>query len=285
MSESIDAQEKQSSAPDAVPHHEVARPGPAGTRFGRWVRRHSAFTLTMVLLVALIYTEASQIIFFLPSPVLIIVTLLAWWWWQSSGSLTRATTPVSPKEVTDDQRTLEAELGQSDSDGVGKIIRLSRFELDRFYNLTIGQTQGSYRWALVASWLGLLVILSGILQLFGILAPLSHSTSKAAPAPTATTSLVTISAGAVVELVSVLFLTVYRSADRRFSYFYDRQMHLYSVFIASRISAGMSNPDATKRLIVDQILTAKWGLDQGPQARRPRRSRGQSQDSTATQPR
>jgi hypothetical protein len=135
MSEFMDAQEKQSSAPEAVPHHEVAHRGPAGTRLGRWVRRHSVFTLTMVLLAALIYTEASQIIFFLPSPILIVVTLLAWWWWQSSGNLTRATTPTSPKEVTDDQRTLEAELGQSDSDGVGKIIRLSRFELDRFLQL------------------------------------------------------------------------------------------------------------------------------------------------------
>lgn len=284
MSESIDAQEKRSSAPEANPDSQVVRQGPAGTRFGRWARRHSTFTLTLVLLVALIYTEASQIIYFLPSPVLVVVTLLAWWWWQWSGSLTRATIPVRPQEAAEDQQTLERELGQSDSDGVGKIIRLSRFELDRFYNLTIGQTQGSYRWALVASWLGLLVILSGILQLFGILAPLNHSTSKSAVLATPTTSLVTISAGAVVELVSVLFLTVYRSADRRFSYFYDRQMHFYSVFIASRISAGMNNPDATKRMIVEKILTAKWGLDQAPQARRPRRSRGQSQDNTTASP-
>ena len=257
-----------------------------------WWQRHRVLAVILALVALLIYSQVYNIFGFdvlLPSPTLVALALLALWILPARAIHPNVATPIShagstieqkiiEDQAVSEQKVIEAELDETDHEGIGKVIRLSSLELKRFYSLSIGQTQGSYRWALLASWLGLLVILAGVLELFGILGPLTHAKSQSSSLATPTNSLVTISAGAVVELVSVLFLSVYRSANRRFSYFYDRQMHLYSILMAYRMSAGMKNPDSCRQTIIKEIATRIWSLEEEQRTRFPKRVRGRSQN-------
>jgi hypothetical protein len=264
------SQEEHASESDLEQRHRPSEVASRPATATSWAIRHRVLVTVLVLLALLVYNTAASFFngFLLPSTTTVVLIAIALWvllWWPSFAIKSSPPAPISQEQVASEQKEIEAELDKIDKYGVAKVIRLSRLELARFYNLTIGQTQGSYRWALLASWLGLLVIAAGVLELFGIITPLSHSKSGSSSLGTPAGSIVTISAGAVVEVVSVLFLGVYRNVNRRFSYFYDRQMHLYGILMASRISAGMKDSDSANKIIIEQITARTWNPEEEQQ--------------------
>lgn len=157
---------------------------------------------------------------------------------------------------------LKAELKDlKDTSGLVSMVRYSRIQLKPYYKIGITQTQRSFRYSVIAMWIGFAVILAGIgiwfidpgtLKKFGL-----HS-----PDPNVT-HLVVLS-GAVIEVISALFLWVYRSSIRQLNYFYNRQMYNHSVLMCHRITATMqaSSSDDVKKAIIDKILDKTWALEQ-----------------------
>jgi len=70
----------------------------------------------------------------------------------------------------------------------------------------------------------------------------------------ATLQQVSVAGGIVIEIISALFLWVYRSSLQQLTYFYNRQMDNHSVMICQRIAETMKDSDETKKVIVEKIL-------------------------------
>lgn len=273
-------------------HHEGApNRDPDVSRVRSFMRHHPMAAISVIVLFSIIYSQFYRLYIFntfLPSiTVMLLATLLVIGF--------PALTPTAPDLQRDNQplieaddalRKFEAEFASNDPIGLGQVIRLSRLELDKFYQLTLGQARGSYRYAVLASWLGFGVIILGLLQGMGVLPAPSREMAEGVANSNATTSVtVTMAVGAVMELVSGLFLWVYRSADRRFGYFYDRQMHFYSVFICTKLAMEMTTKDESMASIIDRILTTTWGTERRSEGMKRSRSRVPArEDSPAGSP-
>lgn len=63
-----------------------------------------------------------------------------------------------------------------------------------------------------------------------------------------------ITSGIVLELISVIFLSIYKTSLGRLTYFYDRQVFIHNAMFAFKISKTMEEQDVSKKLIVEKIL-------------------------------
>jgi hypothetical protein len=108
-------------------------------------------------------------------------------------------------------------------------------------------------------WIGFTVILLGILlQVVNV--DLLNKVGISRPG-TDVTTLVILS-GAVIEVISALFLWVYRTSVKQLNYFYNRQMYNHSVLMCHRLSETMErDADSTKKAIVEKVLDKLWVLD------------------------
>ncbi len=140
----------------------------------------------------------------------------------------------------------EESLAANDQTGLIPLVRYSRLQLESYYTIGLGQSQRSFRYSILAMWIGFLVITGGII--------LSVMPSRTGTAPPPDIHLLTIASGMVIELISALFLWIYRSSIGQLTYFYNRQMYLHGVLVAMRIADTMKDSDGTKRLIVERIL-------------------------------
>lgn len=70
-----------------------------------------------------------------------------------------------------------------------------------------------------------------------------------------------IAGGGIIELISALFLWVYRNSIAQLTYFYNRQMHTHNILMCYRIAHTMDKPDDTKRHIVEKVLECTWVLE------------------------
>lgn len=140
----------------------------------------------------------------------------------------------------------EESLAASDRTGLIALVRYSRLQLESYYTIGLGQSQRSFRYSILAMWIGFFIITGGILL---YVLPVRSATE---PAPNI--QLLTIASGTVIELISALFLWIYRSSIGQLTYFYNRQMYLHSVLVAMRIADTMTDSDATKRFVVERIL-------------------------------
>jgi len=158
------------------------------------------------------------------------------------------------RDASDKQTVLEEEIEQRDPDGLVPLIRYSRIELEKYYATSLSQTQRSFRYSIIAMWLGFALIAAGLAfafgwQAFGLTEP-----------PTNVNFLV-VGAGILVEFISALFLWVYRKTIDSFRYYYNRQMHMHNVLLCARLAGSMKDGDETRKLIVDRILAATWTID------------------------
>ena len=163
-------------------------------------------------------------------------------------------------DIREEQKTVEeqlSELEDVDATGLMQLVRYSRLQLEAYYTIGLRQTQQSFRNSVVAMWLGFLIILVGILR---YLIPLNDFI-RLPVAPTEDFSTLTLAAGGIVEVISALFLWVYKSSIEQLTYFYDRQMHLHGILLSHKIASSMKDPDDTRQLIVADILAKAWRPD------------------------
>lgn len=151
---------------------------------------------------------------------------------------------------------VEEELKSADKSGLVPLLRYSRVQLEAYYRIGLTQTQHSFRYSVIAMWIGFTVILAGIivrtvdLTRFGFLPPDKD-----------VAALVVI-AGVVIEVVSGLFLWIYRYSGKQLTYFYNRQMYNHSVLMCCRIAESMVTGDDLKKAIAEKVLDKVWVLEQ-----------------------
>jgi hypothetical protein len=154
----------------------------------------------------------------------------------------------------------ESELEKVDPAGLVPIVRYSRAQLEAYYKIGLTQTQRSFRYSVIAMWLGFIVILAGLA--YQVL-PLERLFPAAGPARIDIT-LAAIGGSVVIELIAALFLWVYRSAVTQLTYFYNRQLHIHNVLLCFRMAAAMKEPDDTVRAIIERVLEPHSPLEQQP---------------------
>lgn len=150
-------------------------------------------------------------------------------------------------ELDRGQQNIETELERNDKAGLIPLIRYSRLQLEAYYRIGLDQTHRSFRYSIIAMWVGFIVIISGV----GInFLPTSIRELFSA----SNVNDISIAGGIVIELISALFLWVYRSSINQLTYFYNRQMDNHNVLICQRIAETMEKSDDTKRVIIERIL-------------------------------
>jgi hypothetical protein len=161
---------------------------------------------------------------------------------------------------SDEQARVEEELGKVDESGLVLLLRYSRIQLEQYYAIGLSQTQRSFKYGVIAMWIGFTVIMLGI----GLNAV---NVEKLPQVPLRTdTSYLAFGAGLVIEVISALFLWLYRRSIKQLTYFYDRQMYNHGILMSFRIASAMesadaqkpSASDAMKQLIITKMLERSW---------------------------
>jgi hypothetical protein len=166
---------------------------------------------------------------------------------QAEAELTRVFRDAQAK-----QEALEEQLAKEDQAHLVTILQYSQAQLREYYAIGLGQTQRSFRYSVIAMWLGFFILIGGIaIYLF----PIEQIGLKA---PTAGVNTLVIGSGTIVEFISALFLWVYRRSIKQLTYFYNRQIHAHNVLLSYRISDTMADPDVPKKMIVEHILQRVW---------------------------
>jgi hypothetical protein len=142
----------------------------------------------------------------------------------------------------------EESLATNDATGLIPRVRYSRLQLESYYTIGLGQTQRSFRYSILAMWIGFLIIAGGIVLYAVPIRPEIHRPNI---------HLLAIASGIVIELISALFLWIYRSSIGQLTYFYNRQMYLHSVLVAMKIADTMTDSDQAKHSIIDRILDSE----------------------------
>jgi len=158
-------------------------------------------------------------------------------------------------KMKDAQSEVEEELKaieKNDPIGLTQLIRYSRLQLEAYYTIGLSQTQRSFRYSVIAMWIGFIILLGGIIQ---HVIPMEKLNLKP---PSSDVNVLILVGGAIIEIISALFLWVYRSTIGQLTYFYNRQMHTHNVLLGYRIATTMQNSDDTKKVIVEKILDQMW---------------------------
>lgn len=150
---------------------------------------------------------------------------------------------------------LQHELGSLGTAGLVPLLRYSRVQLESYYEIGLSQTQRSFRYSIIAMWIGFLIIVLGLLY------QVIPFQELGLPAPNTDIAMVSLAGGAVVEVISALFLWVYRSSIAQLTYFYNRQMYNHGILMAFRIAQSMDEGDETKKTIVKKMLSQAWQVD------------------------
>lgn len=154
-----------------------------------------------------------------------------------------------------DQRAAEKALEANDKTGLIPLIQYSRLQLEAYYSIGLSQTQRSFRYCILAMWIGFAVIISGI-SLYVL-----PTTQQQAKMTIGDIHIITIAGGVVIEIISALFLWIYRNSINQLTYFYNRQMYIHNVLLCDRIASSMASPDDTKRVIIERVLERGWNVE------------------------
>ena len=184
----------------------------------------------------------------------ILVIMLFGAWFEIAALYIQDEVNIVTEAVTrgsGEQASVEEELGKVDQSGLVLLLRYSRIQLEQYYAIGLTQTQHSFKYGVVAMWIGFLVIMFSIaittLDLDKLGLPIRNDSSYLA-----------FISGVVIEVVSALFLWLYRRSIRQLTYFYDRQMYNHSVLMCFRIAVTMQSPENVKQLIVERVLDRTW---------------------------
>ncbi len=153
-------------------------------------------------------------------------------------------------EIADKQSDIEDELITKDTTGLIQLIRYSRLQLTAYYSIGLDQTRKSFRYSVLAMWIGFLVIIFGVTYTFLIEPP------KGADTPNS--RILTVAGGTVIEVISALFLWVYSRSVTQLTYFYNRQSYNHNILFCTSIASTMSDSEETKRMIIEKVLDQTW---------------------------
>ncbi|NJK52513.1 MAG: hypothetical protein HC936_06225 [Leptolyngbyaceae cyanobacterium SU_3_3] len=158
-------------------------------------------------------------------------------------------------EADEQQALVEKELEAKDASGLIPLIRYSRLQLQAYYKIGLTQTQRSFHYSVIAMWIGFIVIISGLIpHILSYLEPFTRVRSD-------NIQTLTLAGGIVIEVISALFLWVYRSSIAQLTYFYDRQMYNHNILLCSKIIEEMSDGDTVRQIIVEKVLDKQWIKD------------------------
>ncbi len=150
------------------------------------------------------------------------------------------------------EKLVDSQTENTEQEGLMPLIKYSREQLEAYYLIGLSQTRKSFMNSVIAMWIGFLIIVVGIAQ---YIIPLEQFGLKS---PGTDINIVIIAGGAIVEIISALFLWVYRSSIGQLTYFYNRQMHMHNVLFCFRIASTMKEPDETKKLLVEKVMEKIW---------------------------
>ena len=139
-------------------------------------------------------------------------------------------------------------LEQTDAAGLLPLLKYSRAQLDAYYEIGLKQTRGSFFNAVLAMWLGFILLLIGIALYVGPVEKLGLTR------PPQDFNVLILSGAAIVELISALFLWVYRNTIAQLTYYYRLQMHSHTAILCFRMASSMQQADETKRAIIENVL-------------------------------
>ena len=161
------------------------------------------------------------------------------------------------EQATLGQDELEKLLQAEDSHGLVKLVRYSRLQLQAYYQIGLSQTQRSFRYSVIAMWIGFLVIVAGVVD---YLVP-ETVFNIGARAPAQEFALL---GGLIIELISAAFLWVYKSSINQLTYFYDRQQLNHNALLSFSVAETMVKKDAAKLKIIERLLEPSAGVVQVP---------------------
>ena len=153
-------------------------------------------------------------------------------------------------EIDKERLTYEEKLEKTDSELLIPLITYSKLELETYYKLGLSQTQKSYKYSIIAMWVGFLLIIFGII----IYIIPSNILKIDNLEITEKVKFITISSGVVLELISGLFLWIYKNSITQLNYFYSRQIFIHNSLFAFRVAQTMKDSDEAKKEIVSKIL-------------------------------
>lgn len=145
------------------------------------------------------------------------------------------------------QDELEKSLQAEDSFGLVKLIRYSRLQLQAYYQIGLSQSQRSFRYSIVAMWIGFFVIVLGVV---GYMIPKEILIYT----PPSKAHELALLGGLIIEIISAVFLWVYKSSMNQLTYFYDRLQQNHNALIAFTIAESMADKDSAKKIIVEQLV-------------------------------
>jgi hypothetical protein len=152
------------------------------------------------------------------------------------------------KTVRETEQEAIDRLEQTDAAGLLPLLKYSRAQLDAYYEIGLKQTRGSFYNAVVAMWLGFMLLLVGIALYVGPVEMLGLTR------PPQDFNILVLSGAAIVEFISALFLWVYRSTTAQLTYYYKLQMHNHTSILCFRMASTMQQADEPKRVIIEKLL-------------------------------
>ena len=156
------------------------------------------------------------------------------------------------EEASKEQIELEKDLIQKDTTGLIELVKNSRLQLQEYYYKGHSQAEKSFRYSILAMWIGFGVIITGVAAYIFQIVGSTSSTS------TGGIHILTVASGAVIEVVSALFLWVYSRSIRQLTYFYDRQSYNHHIVMCTTIAEKADKPDDIRKLIVERVLEHSW---------------------------
>lgn len=153
------------------------------------------------------------------------------------------------QKIDEVERKIRESL-KEDELGTFDLITYRRTLLNYYYDMNFKQTKKSFRYSIFAMFLGFFIILTGIAGAFGFLDIVFPNIKLT------DINNVVIAGGVLAEMISALFLWIYKASSEQLIYFYKRQIQAHNAFLSFKIATSMNNPirDKTKQEIVKGIL-------------------------------
>lgn len=159
------------------------------------------------------------------------------------------------------QDELQDQLDVTDPQYPLKLVTYSRFMLQEYYLMAMKQAQRSFRYCLIAMWLGFAVLLVGVADYFIPLRAIAihyyalpQEIFQSADTVFSPNTFILIT-GVILEFISVAFLWMYRFSIAQQTYYYRRQLRLHNVLLAKNVGESMGDgKDAAFNSIIKSLL-------------------------------
>jgi hypothetical protein len=170
--------------------------------------------------------------------------------WAATLAAERQAMVAVRERVRETEEDALKRLEKTDEAGLLPLLRYSRAQLDAYYVMGLEQTRRAFVNAVVAMWLGFLILLVGIGLYIGPVEYLKIAR------PTGDFNTIVLASAVIVEVIAALFLWVYRSTTGQLTFYYRLQMHSHTSILCYRMASTMTAPDEAKRAIIDKVLSS-----------------------------